>query len=64
MKNRIGILKTKIKKIVIDARYPFNRCQNCDMKFFGIIKDKNGNIERELSCKENCFYTRYINEIK
>ena len=36
------------------SKVKYNRCRNCEGKYYGVEKDKDGQVLRVFDCKDNC----------
>jgi hypothetical protein len=43
------------------AKIRFNRCRNCESKYHGVEKNKEGKVLRIFDCKSNCLALSGVN---
>lgn len=51
-------MKKKRGRIPITKGVDYARCKGCLAKYKGVIKDKEGNVERRISCQTNCIFLK------
>jgi len=50
-------IKMPVEDKTEETKYPLSRCKRCPRRYYGLERDRDGNVLREFACWDTCFYT-------